>query len=180
MFQYIQKLDTTVLDFIRSHFHSPLLDIIMPIITSLGNTGLVWIGISVILLIGKKHRKAGVMVICSLILVTILGEGIIKHLVQRPRPCADIPASQLLIRKPLDFSFPSGHTASAFAAAGILLREFRQYRVYIIVLASLIAFSRMYLYVHYPTDIIGGIVLSLLCAWLVWISGKKHGMPGEH
>lgn len=111
--------------------------------------------------------------LASLIIATTLGEGIIKSWVQRPRPFADIPVYKLLISKPLTYSFPSGHTASSFAATGILWRDFRKYRGYILVGASLIAFSRLYLYVHYPSDIIGGIALGLFCSWIVRMLGKK-------
>lgn len=173
MFQGIQNFDVTVLDFILKYGHNTLLDRIMPVITWLGNMGLIWIVVSVMLLINKRHRKTGILVLASLIIVSILGEGIIKPLVQRPRPFAGIPAYKLLISKPLTFSFPSGHTASSFAAAGILWREFRKYRGYILAGASLIAFSRLYLYVHYPSDIIGGIALGLFCSWIVRTLGKK-------
>lgn len=164
MFLRIQSFDTAVLNFINSYFHNSVLDRIMPLITYIGNMGLIWIIISVVLLVNKKYRKTGIMVIGTLIMASVLGEGIIKHLVQRPRPCVDIPAFKLLIAKPLSYSFPSGHTTSSFAAAGILMKEFKRYRIYIILLASMIAFSRLYLDVHYPTDIIGGIILGLLCS----------------
>ncbi len=179
MFQRIQNYDAMILDFICKYSHNTLLDRIMPIITSLGNMGLIWVAISIILLTNKRYRKTGIMVLGSLLITSILGEGIIKYLVQRPRPCVDIPVCKLLISKPLTYSFPSGHTASSFAAAGILMREFRQYRAYIIIGASLIAFSRLYLYVHYPSDIIGGIALGLFCAWLMWTLGKKTIMLKE-
>lgn len=173
MFQGIQNFDVTVLDFILKYGHNAWLDRIMPAITWLGNMGLIWIAVSVMLLINKRHRKTGILVLASLIIATTLGEGIIKSWVQRPRPFADIPVYKLLISKPLTYSFPSGHTASSFAATGILWRDFRKYRGYILVGASLIAFSRLYLYVHYPSDIIGGIALGLFCSWIVRMLGKK-------
>jgi undecaprenyl-diphosphatase len=173
MFQRVQNFDVMVLDFILKFVHKPLLDRIMPAITWLGNMGLVWIAISVILLINKRHRKTEIMVLASMIIAAIFGEGMIKPLVQRPRPFVDITVYKLLISEPLTYSFPSGHTASSFAAAGILWREFRKYRVYIIAGASLIAFSRLYLYVHYPCDIIGGIALGLFCSWIVLVLGKN-------
>lgn len=173
MIQGIQNFDVTVLDFILKYGHNAWLDRIMPAITWLGNMGLIWIAVAVLLFINKRHRKTGIMVLVSLIIAAIVGEGIIKHLVQRPRPFVDIPAYKLLISKPLTYSFPSGHTASSFAAAGILWRELRKYRAYILAGASLIAFSRLYLFVHYPSDIIGGIALGLFCSWLVWTLGKK-------
>lgn len=94
---------------------------------------------------------------------TILGEGILKHIVGRLRPSNEILNSSGLISKPLSYSFPSGHTASAFAAAGILAKYFKKYSALIFTLAVLIAFSRLYLYVHYPTDVLAGLFLGLIC-----------------
>lgn len=172
----MHEFDISILNFIYHWCHNYLLDKVMPWITSLGSSGFIWIVIAIILLIRKNYRKAGLMTICVLLLTTLLGEGIIKHLAQRPRPFADIPTMKLLIPKPVSYSFPSGHTASSFAAAGILAKEFKRYRIPVILLAALIAFSRMYLYVHYPTDIIGGILLGLVCAKLIqYIFSLVHG-----
>jgi undecaprenyl-diphosphatase len=127
-------------------------------------------------MITPKYRKVGILTICALILSSILGEGLIKHLVKRPRPFIADPAVQLLIAKPLSYSFPSGHTTSAFAAAGIIVKMVKRYRAYVITLALLIAFSRMYLFVHYPTDIVGGIILGLVCSKIVIYFSK----PSNH
>ena len=174
MLQRIQDFDIAVLNFINSYCHNPVLDRIMPLITYLGDMGFVWVIISVVLLANKKYRRTGIMVICALIMASLLGDGIIKNLIQRPRPCVDIPAFKLLIAKPLSYSFPSGHTATAFAATGVLAKAFEKYRIYIILLASMIAFSRMYLDVHYPTDIIGGIILGFFCSAMVNICSEKY------
>ena len=107
------------------------------------------------------------MALGALILSTILGEGILKHVVQRVRPSEDIPAVNLLIAKPLSYSFPSGHTASSFAVAGVLAKYFKDYAIEFLGLASLIAFSRLYLYVHYPTDVLAGIILGLICSRII-------------
>lgn len=164
MMSLIQKFDNTILLLIKNNMHNPIMDKVMVIITSLGNMGLIWIVISFLLMINKKYRNVGIMTLVALILSTILGEGILKHLVQRVRPSADIPAVNLLIAKPLSYSFPSGHTTSAFAAAGILVKYFRNHSQEIYTLAFLIAFSRLYLYVHYPTDVLAGIILGLICS----------------
>lgn len=164
MMSLIQRFDNTILLFIKNNMHNSIMDKVMVIITSLGNMGLIWIVISVLLIINKKYRNVGIMTLVALILSTILGEGILKHLVQRVRPSSDIPAVNLLIAKPLSYSFPSGHTASAFAAARILAKYFKDHSQGIFILAFLIAFSRLYLYVHYPTDVLAGIILGLTCS----------------
>ena len=163
----IQQLDISILLYIKDNMHSPIMDKIMVIITSLGNGGAVWIIIAALLIINKKYRAIGFMALGALLLSTVLGEGILKHVVQRVRPSADIPAINILITKPLSYSFPSGHTTSSFAAAGILAKYFKHYAFYFFSLASLIAFSRLYLYLHYPTDILGGIVLGLVCNGII-------------
>lgn len=139
----------------------------MVTITSFGNGGMAWILISVALIITPKYRKVGIMAICALILTTILGEGLLKNLVKRPRPFTSLSDFELLISAPTSYSFPSGHTGSSFAVAGILASQIKKSRYYVFALAILIAFSRMYLYVHYPGDVIAGIVLGLCSAQIV-------------
>lgn len=160
----IQNLDNSILLYIKNNMHGHIMDKAMVVITSLGDKGLIWIIIAALLIINKKYRKIGFMALAALILATILGEGILKHLVQRVRPSADISAANLLIPKPLSYSFPSGHTTSSFAVAGVLAKYFKDYALELFGLASLIAFSRLYLYVHYPTDVLAGIILGLICS----------------
>jgi undecaprenyl-diphosphatase len=136
----------------------------MPLITSLGNLGLVWIGFSLYFLKNRLYRTEGLMVLSALVLTTTVGEGIIKHLIRRIRPFADESQETLLISKPITYSFPSGHTASSFAAAGIFIATSNPLAVYAVIIAALIAFSRLYLNVHYPTDVISGIILGLICS----------------
>jgi len=139
----------------------------MPRITSLGNGGIIWIIIALVFVLNGKTRTLGEMIISSLILTTILGEGIIKHVIRRSRPFLNEIEDKLLIVKPITYSFPSGHTSSSFAAAGILYSMQSKLAVFAFLLAAVIAFSRIYLNVHYPTDVFMGIVLGLFCAHLV-------------
>lgn len=101
----------------------------------------------------------------------ILGEEILKHIFKRIRPSA----VNLLIAKPVSYSFPSGHATSSFAAAGVLVKYFKKYAFEFLSLASLIAFSRSYLYVHYLTDVLAGIVLGLICSAItIYLSNKVN------
>lgn len=163
----IQNLDNATLLFIRNNMHGHIMDKAMVVITSLGNGGAIWIVIACVLIISKRYRKTGLMLSGALILGAVFGEGILKHVVQRIRPCASIPAANLLISKPLSYSFPSGHTTSSFAAAGVLAKYFKHYALGFFILASLIAFSRLYLYVHYPTDVLAGIILGSICSRII-------------
>ena len=160
----IQKFDNLILLYINNNMHAPVMDKAMIIFTTLGNNGTIWIIIAALLMVSKKYRNIGFIALSALILSTILGEGILKHVVARIRPSGDIPVINFLIAKPLSYSFPSGHTASSFAVAGILSKYFKDYSLGFFTLASLIAFSRLYLYVHYPTDVLAGIVLGLICS----------------
>lgn len=175
MIALMQKFDSSILNFIRDNMHGPIMDKVMVISTYLGNGGIIWIIIAMALMISKKYRRIGFMALAALILSTILGEEIIKNIVQRIRPSANISATSLLITKPLSYSFPSGHTMSSFAVAGVLAKYLRIYALEFLSLASLISFSRLYLYIHYPTDILAGVILGLICSEIIiWIFNKKQ------
>lgn len=174
----INRFDTYILLFIKKYFHNKYLDILMPIITCLGNVGIIWILLAVYLLLDKPYRMVGAIVLITLIVGTAFGEGIVKHLVRRSRPCYGENNTNLLISKPITYSFPSGHTLSSFAAAEILSSYFIQYKYIFFILAILIALSRLYLYVHYPTDVIAGIVFGLLCSKLVIFMLNKELLNG--
>lgn len=173
MISLIQRIDSSILSYIRDNMHGIIMDKAMVISTYLGNGGIIWIIIAIILIINKKYRKVGYMALVALLLSTILGEGILKHVVQRIRPSEDIPTLNLLITKPLSYSFPSGHTTSSFAVAGVLAKYLKKYALGFLSLATLIGFSRLYLYVHYPTDVLVGAALGLLCSGIIIYSVNK-------
>ena len=175
MISLLQKFDSSILFFIKDNMHGIIMDKSMVTLTYLGNGGIIWIIIVAILMVNKKYRKIGFMALGALILSTILGEEILKNVVKRIRPSANIPAWDLLIAKPLSYSFPSGHTTSSFAVAGVLAKYFKRYTFGFLGLASLIGFSRLYLYVHYPTDVLAGIVLGLMCSGIIiYLFGKEN------
>lgn len=155
-------MELRFLDFLQT-IHMPLLDKILAFITSLGNAGIIWIVLAVVLLILPKTRKTGIIVAAALLMDLILCNLILKNLVARVRPYDVNTAIAILIKKPLDFSFPSGHTAASFAAmTALFLAKMKKAWIAALVLAVLIAFSRLYFYVHYPTDVLGGAVVGIL------------------
>ena len=159
-------MELRILDAIQA-IRTPLGDVWMPAISALGNSGAIWIAAALLLIAFPKTRRPGMVLACALCLDGLLCNCVLKPLVERIRPCDVNAAVELLIPRPTDYSFPSGHTAASFAAACALYwAGARKMFVPAIVLAVLIAFSRMYLYVHYPTDILGGVVVGVLCGWL--------------
>jgi len=164
----MQSLDFAVLNFIYEHGHNTALDIIMPFISWLGNGSSVWLLLAAFLLIFPKSRKVGVLLLCSLMLEAIVCNSILKPLFARVRPCDINTAVHLLINPPHSYSFPSGHTAAAFTAVSALYFSRQSLWRPALILALLIAFSRLYLYVHYPTDVLGGIALGILIGYMCY------------
>ena len=171
-------MDIRIIEFISENMQSPLLDQIMPAISRLGNGGLIWLAVAALLMTRRKHRTAGLMVICAVALGAVLGEVILKNIFQRARPFVDAPHFKLLIERPLTrYSFPSGHATSSFAAAGTVLRTVDSALIKgpVLLLACAVAFSRVYLLVHYPSDILGGMLLGLLSAYAVYRLFSRGG-----
>lgn len=164
MWEYINLIDISILRFIREYFSSPLMDSIMIFITNLGDRGFIWIIIGIILLISKKYRKIGLAMLIALAVTSLIGEVFIKNIIQRPRAFTTFPDIEIIIKEPLSYSFPSGHTASSFAAAMVLGYYIKNWKYLFYFFAALVAFSRLYLFVHYPSDIIGGISLGVVCS----------------
>ena len=148
--------------------HSPLLDKVMVFFTTLGEDGIVWIAIAALMLCFKKTRPCGIGMLAALILKTLIGNIILKNLFMRQRPCWLDPSVELLIKSPSSFSFPSGHTFDGFAASVTIFLHNRKAGIAAMILAAVIAFSRLYLFVHFPTDILASVVLGALVALTVY------------
>lgn len=166
--------DVVVLTYIQEHLRTEWLNTFFKGVTHLGDAGWLWIALSLILLIPKTTRRIGIASLLSLLLGALLTNVILKNLIARPRPFDLAESIQPLIARPKDYSFPSGHTCASFASALILLRMTpKKYGISAMVLAALIAISRMYLGVHYPTDVIGGFLVALLASTIVYYGMKK-------
>ena len=139
----------------------------MVAVTKLGDAGIVWIILTVILLLIPKTRKSGLYMAVALIADLIICNVILKPIVARIRPYSINQTVQLLVTPLKDYSFPSGHTAASFASVSALYFAGRKRMAAgALIVSVLIAFSRMYLYVHYPTDVLGGLIIGLLCGWI--------------
>ena len=144
--------------------HNPILDKTMLFITSLGDDGWLWLAIGVICLVFKKHRKMGLQLLLSMLCTFILGNLILKNIFARPRPCDIDTAVQLLISRPHGHSFPSGHSINSMVAAVALFLNNKKIGIPAVIVATLIGFSRMYLFVHFPTDVLVGFIIAILVA----------------
>jgi undecaprenyl-diphosphatase len=155
--------------------HNPVLDKIMVAVSLLGNSGILWIALGLILLIPQKYRKVGIEMIVSMAVTFVIGNLILKNLVARDRPCWIDPSVSLLLTSPPDYSFPSGHSMNGFAGSVILLLNDKRIGIPAILLAVVIAFSRLYNFVHFPTDVLAGILIGTVVALLVDRLFAAHG-----
>ena len=161
--------------------HRPWLDQVMVMITFLGEAGWFWIATGVLLLCSRKTRACGLALLISLAAGAVIGNGILKPLFHRQRPCWIDPKVILLVSNPTDFSFPSGHTLAGFEAAVSIFFSNRKWGLAALILACLLGFSRLYLFVHFPTDVLAGMLLGTGIAVAVhfFIYEKIHPMNEE-
>jgi len=171
------SFDLPILEWIRANLWCEAMDVAMPIVTMFGDGGIFWIAIAVILFLIPKTRRTGLGMALALTMGLIVCNITLKPLVARIRPY-DLQA-ELGVVVPLlngamhDFSFPSGHTIASFEGAVVLLRNNKWMGIPALILACAIAFSRLYLYVHYPTDVLVGALVGAFCAWFSVTLWKK-------
>lgn len=192
LFESWLAFDNSVFQWIGSVFQpgtSAVVDGIFKFITMLGDSGWFFIALAIVLMIPNKTRKVGVIIAGALVLDVIIVNGIMKNVFARPRPYdleiewwkqayATVFPNGTLAEKPHDFSFPSGHTAGSFAGGLAFClgckpkwvgRIMSKLSVLGVVLAALIGFSRLYLGVHYPTDVFFGVLVGCVCAVLAML-----------
>lgn len=166
LLEFLTGMDGKVLLFIQEYLRFDLLTKIMKFITALGNGGVIWIVLAALLLCFKRYRKTGTAMAVALLLGYLITNLILKNLVMRVRPYDAIAGLQSLVGIMRDSSFPSGHATSSFAAGFVALKGTPRYiGVTAFVLAVLIAISRLYVGVHYPTDVLAGVLIGLFAAF---------------
>lgn len=169
--QLAVSFDLPILDWIQAHLQCGFLDAVMPIVTLFGEGGIFWIAWAVLMLVFPKTRKTGIAMAIALIMGVLICNVTLKPLVARPRPY-DYQLEhfgvtiKLLIDAQHDYSFPSGHTIASFEAAVALLLNDKRMGIPAMVIAVLVTFSRLYLYVHYPTDVIFSIIAGTAFAFI--------------
>lgn len=189
--EFIVGIDVAVYQFVDS-IMNPILNSIMTVITHMGDTpGIIWFVIGIILLIPKKTRKLGVLLFAGLAISSVINNLALKELIQRPRPY-NIDAEVWknagytyvwpdLIKKSSSWSFPSGHTSTSIGAAFALLLGCKNKKlgigIPVFILSLLVGFSRIYVHVHYPTDVIAGAVVGLIGGVIAWLLVEKVLMP---
>lgn len=164
------------LNFIQENLRSSFMDKFMVFITYFGEYGIFWILVAIGLIFHKPSRKYGLVLATALIIDIVCLNGIVKPLVQRVRPCY-INQIHLLITAPSGYSFPSGHSGVCFTAAFALLFAKNKNWIFAMILAVLVGFSRNYLYVHFPTDVLGGLVIGLFAGYLANYVYERDYLP---
>lgn len=160
------EIDFLILDFIQN-IRTFMGDIFFSNFTKLGDSGLLWIILIILAIIYPKTRKLGVCLALSLIINFLLCNVLIKPTVARIRPYEINTDIELLVNKPKDYSFPSGHTSAAFSfVLPLMIYRLKKLWIPFFIVAITFSFSRLYLYVHYPTDILGGIVVGIIAGFL--------------
>ena len=162
--------------------HNPILDSIMVTVFNqlVGSLGQFWILVGLLLLIIPKTRKCGAAVLLSYVVSFLIGNEWLKDLIARPRPCAVDDTVTLIVKKPGSFSCPSVHTYLAFSSAMAIFHYYKKAGIGSLAFAAMVGFSRMYFFVHYPTDVLFGAVLGIATAWVVCGLLDKVSFSAEH
>ena len=173
--------DGQFLIWLQENVRNDVLTPIMKLITHLGDKGIFWILIAVVMLFFKKTRPLGIMAGIALVFSVLINNVLIKPNVGRIRPYEVVDGLKLIIERQDDPSFPSGHSGASFAAAVVfLVKGPKKIGIPAIIMAALIAFSRLYVGVHYPTDVITGIITGTCCAiisFMIWSIVEKKASP---
>lgn len=168
MIDTITALDFNIVLWVQQHVRSPFLSAFFIPFTTIGNAGILFILIGVLLLFFKRTRQSGILLLISLTISFILNDIVVKNIVQRPRPYNTFSQIIPLVPPPGKYSFPSGHTAAAFSSMMTLFFTQKKHAIMGLIIAFLMGFSRIYVGVHYPTDVFFGAFLgttvAVICA----------------
>ncbi len=174
MIDVVQNFDANALLYIQDFIRVSYLNAIMVFFSIIGNTGLLWIALGLVLLFPKRTRRGGFEMLMCLLVAYIINDLVIKELVCRARPYDTIEGLKILVKPLSSFSFPSGHSNSSFAAAMALTLAFGKKGAWAYIPAALIAASRCYVGVHYPSDVLTGMIVGTLISFAVFMLLKKY------
>lgn len=169
LLESIEHLDAGCFKWINGSLHNSFFDGLMPLVSYAGQGGIIWIVLGV-LFFAFSHRtmkNAALLMLLALLASYLLDEELLKNIFRRPRPFETLTGINLLVLPPHSYSFPSGHTANAFAAGLVLARKIPSIACPVLALAFVMAFSRVYVGVHYPLDILVGAFVGAACALIV-------------
>lgn len=170
----MQQLELGILDWIQANLRCGALDVLMPALSWTCNHGEIWIVLAAVLLAVKRYRRQGLAVGCALVTDLVLCNLILKPLVGRVRPFVVHPV-ELLVPPPTDASFPSGHTAASFAAVFALKASGSPLWKLALAVAVAMAFSRLYLYVHWPSDVLFGALVGAAAGFIgAWMARRMR------
>ncbi len=171
----MNEFEIRILDFIREHFSCGFLDFFFKTITKFSDSGIGWIILAVVLLCFKRTRKLGFGLAAALIIGQVIGNNILKNIFDRERPYNVNPDIKLIVPALDSFSFPSGHTRCAVECSVVIFLNNKKLGTAALIFAALTGLSRLYLYMHYPTDVLGGAVLGIIDGLLAFFIVKKFG-----
>lgn len=167
--QFINQMDTYFFILINGDLSNSFFDVLMPLVSYAGNSGLLWLFLAVLLALVRRSSfgpRGLALVVLALLSSYLLVDEFLKDVVARPRPFLVLGDVNLLIPAPQDYSFPSGHAATAFAAAAVIASLAPGSAAAVVLLAVIAAFSRVYVGVHYPLDVMGGAMVGAFTGWL--------------
>lgn len=162
IFWKISQLDVKISYLFPQFYHHKIFNNFMKIITGIGDFGMIWLGLILLSSLHNKTQFLAQKLLIALLLATIICQVMIKTFVKRNRPCQTFHDIKMLVAIPSDYSFPSGHTASSFACATVICYYFPKIGIFFLILALLMGFSRLYLFVHYFSDVCAGMILGIL------------------
>lgn len=176
IFDLINNLDQNIIRYTYDHLRTPVLDEIMSFITRIGDGFIIWIIICLLLMISKKYRKVGIIASIVLLTNTLLGEVVLKNAIGRIRPYEALDL-KIIIKELNSFSMPSGHALSSFSIAFVVLFLVDDWKIYVpvLLLATGILLSRVYLTVHYPSDVLFSVIIAFIVSWIVIKIARRRG-----